>query len=125
MNPAPHEGLPGPFDVRNWNTGLSEEIGERVEPLAADAAATKPAAQRRKDDPVLGIDGIHAGGNPDDVQESTLPRPPLPKPALQVSLFPPSRRFFSGAGAGPSRLAPSLAGCWVQVVSTTLPKFEA
>jgi len=27
-------------------------------------------AQRRKDDPVLGIDGIHAGGNPDDVQES-------------------------------------------------------
>jgi hypothetical protein len=70
VNPAPHEGLPDPFDLRNRDTGSPEEIGERVEPLAADATATKPAAQRRKDDPVLGIDGIQTGGNPDDVQES-------------------------------------------------------
>ncbi len=31
---------------------------------------TKPVARRRERDAVLGIDGIHTGGNPDDVQES-------------------------------------------------------
>jgi hypothetical protein len=30
---------------------------------------TKPVARRRERDAVLGIDGIHTGGNPDDVQE--------------------------------------------------------
>ena len=39
MNPAPRESLPRPFDLRNRDTGLPQEVSERVEPLALGLAA--------------------------------------------------------------------------------------
>ncbi len=70
MNPAPRESLPRPFDLRNRDTGLPQEVGERVEPLARDVAATlQTTLQGREGDTVLGVDRIDEPTNPDDVQE--------------------------------------------------------
>ena len=69
VDPALYERLPGPFDLQSRDTGLPKEVRERVEPLASHLAGPKPAAQRREGDPLLGVDGIDRGLNPDDVQE--------------------------------------------------------
>ena len=69
MNPAPRESLPPPFDLRNRDPGRPQEVGERVEPLARDVAATmQTAVQGREDDPVLAWTADEPT-DPDDVQE--------------------------------------------------------
>src|SRR6185295_3402732 len=52
VNPAPRESLPRPFDLRNRDTGLPQEVSEQVEPLAPGLAASKRAVQWREGDPV-------------------------------------------------------------------------
>jgi hypothetical protein len=69
VNPAPRESLPRPFDLRNRDTGLPQEVGERVEPLAAGLAAPKPAVQWREGNPVLGLDRIDVPTDSHDMQK--------------------------------------------------------
>jgi hypothetical protein len=69
VNPAPRESLPRPFDLRNRDTGLPQEVSERVEPLAPGLAASKRAVQWREGDPVHCIDRIDIPPDPRDMQE--------------------------------------------------------
>jgi hypothetical protein len=48
---------------------LTEKRRELVESLDRDMPTSKPTAQRRERDAVLGSDGIDGGVNPDNVQE--------------------------------------------------------
>ena len=69
VNPAPRESLPRPFDLRNRDTGLPQEISERVEPLAPGLAASKRAVQWCEGDPVHRVDRIDIPTDPRDMQE--------------------------------------------------------
>ncbi len=45
VNPAPRESLPRPFDLRNRDTGLPQEVSERVESRShqSEASSTSEA----------------------------------------------------------------------------------
>jgi len=53
-----------PFDLRNRDTGLPQEVSERVEPLALGPASPKRAVQWREGDPVHGVDGVDVAPDP-------------------------------------------------------------
>ena len=69
MNPAPCESPPRPFDLRNRNTGLPQEVSERVESFALGVATPKPPVQWREGDPVHGVDRVDVRTDPHDMQE--------------------------------------------------------
>jgi hypothetical protein len=64
VDPALRESLPRPFDLRNRDTGLPQEVSERVEPLALGLATQTRAVQWREGDPVHGVDRIDVPTDP-------------------------------------------------------------